>query len=476
AAPRVREGPVEWGVPARHRGLEELVTRISTGLGLTVDGVGDLLLEISRRAQAGVKTVIVVDALDEAGSGTATDTGGRGEPRRIARELLRPLSEIRGVHLLVGSRREFVRSLGPAMQPVDLDEAELLGDSDITRYVVKMLTAPDQPDLSTPYRGRAGLAGIVAGAVAERAAGVFLVARMTARSLRFAANPVDTTAPDWADQLPSEIGEAFDDYLARFGPDDEPRVRRLLAPLAFAEGQGLPRGLWPTLASSISERECTDDDVDWLLRVADAYIAEVVEHNRSVYRLYHHTLAEHLRRDPRRPAAEVQQRIVTALVGVVPGSRSGAPNWFEAHPYVRANLATHAAAADRIDDLARDPGFLLAADQVALLSAMASVHSDAARHIRTAYEQVAHRIAGGDLGQRAAYLQLSARRCDAAQLADDIGQLDLELPWATRWADWSRTGAHRRLLGHEGGVTTAAMGRLDGRAIAVSGDDRGSGP
>ncbi|WP_433120341.1 caspase family protein [Micromonospora sp. CA-246542] len=466
-------GTVDVAVHARHKRQEELVARIASGLGVEADGTGELLRAISRRAQAGVKTVIVVDALDEAGSGTATDTGGRGEPRRIARELLRPLSEIHGVHLLVGSRRELVRSLGPAMRTIDLDDPDLLGPSDISRYVVKMLIAPDEPDLDTPYRDRPDLAEAVARAVGERAAGVYLVARMTARSLRLAAEPVDVSVPGWEGRLPSEIGEAFDDYLSRFGPD-ETRVRRLLTPLAFAEGQGLPRGLWPALATAVAGRECTEDDVDWLLVAAGAYIAEVVEHDRSVYRLYHQTLAEHLRQDPRRPAVQAQQRIVAALLAEVPWHDSGQPSWFETHPYLRLNLATHAAAAERIDELAHDPGFLLAADQSALLSALTLVHSDTARRIRTAYEQVAHRIDRGDLAQRAAYLQLSARRCEAGGLAEDIDRLGLALPWTTRWAEWSKTGAHRRLLGHEGWVTAVAVGELDGRPIAVSGDDRGS--
>jgi WD40 repeat protein len=466
-------GTVDVAVHARHKRQEELVARIAAGLAVDADGTGELLRAISRRAQAGVRTVIVVDALDEAGSGTATDTGGRGEPRRIARELLRPLSEIHGVHLLVGSRRELVRSLGPAMQTIDLDDPDLLGPSDISRYVVKMLTAPDEPDLATPYRDRPNLAETVARAVGDRAAGVYLVARMTARSLRLAADPVDVTVPGWESRLPSEIGEAFDDYLNRFG-QDEARVRRLLTPLAFAEGQGLPRGLWPALATAIAGRECTEDDVDWLLVAAGAYIAEVVEHDRSVYRLYHQTLAEHLRQDPRRPAVQAQRQIVAALLAEVPGHGSGRPSWFEAHPYMRLNLPTHAAAAERIDELTHDPGFLLAADQSALLSAFTLVHSDTARRIRTAYEQVAHRINRGDLAQRAAYLQLSARRCEAAGLAEDIDRLGLALPWSTRWAEWSRTGAHRRLLGHEGWVTAVEVGELDGRPVAVSGDDRGS--
>jgi WD40 repeat protein len=469
----VPEGIVDVAVHARHKRLDDLVARMAADLKVAADGPGELLREISRRARDGIKTVIVVDALDEAGSGTASDTGARGEPSRIARELLRPLSDIRGVHLLVGTRWEQVRNLGHAVEVLDLDAAELTSEVDVAAYATRMLLAPDEPDLPTPYRGRAELAGTVGAAVARRAAGVYLVARMTARGLRRADEPVDVTVPGWDAKLPSEIGEAFEDYLDRFGADGA-RVRRLLAPLAFAEGKGLPRDLWPALATAITALACTEEDIEWLRAVAGDYIAEVTEKGRSVFRLYHQTLAEHLRSAQPWPATEVQSRIVAALADSVPGRRTGTPSWFEAHPYVLAHLATHAAAAGCVDGLVRDPGFLLAADQLALLRALEATSGDRERRIRAAFEQVAHRVAEGGLGERAAYLQLSARRCDAVEFADDIDQLRLPMPWSARWAEWSRTGAHRRLLGHTAPVTTVVTGKLDGREIAVSGDNKGS--
>ncbi|KND32986.1 caspase family protein [Streptomyces acidiscabies] len=468
----VPESCVTAAVHARHKRLDEIVERIAVHLGIDVDGTAALLQELTRRGRAGSPTVIVVDAVDEAGSDTAADAGGHGEPRRITRELLRPLSEIPGVRLLVGTRPELVGPLGATFHPIDLDRPGYRAErTDVAGYVTKMLLAEEEPQVPSPYRDRPALAREVAVAVAAKAAGVFLYARTTARTLRSDRTPVDVHRPGWADDLPSEIGEAFDDYLARFGPD-EPRVRRMLLPLAFSEGTGLPRGrIWTSLATALAGRECTESDITWLLDVAGAYVAEVVDDDRrSVYRLYHKALAEHLRRAAGRTTSEVQTAVHRALVDVVPALPDGGRDWFAAPPYVRQHLATHAAAASLLSDLIADPGFLLACEPLGLLRALASVDGEAPRRIRTAYEQVAHRLTPDrPLGDRAADLQLSARRCEADELAERIDRLGVSLPWTARWAWWSASGTHRLLSGHADRVDCVAVGDLDDRPIAVTG-------
>ncbi|MFH8407413.1 caspase family protein [Streptomyces sp. NPDC018019] len=471
----VPQGCVSAAVHARHKRLEEVVERIAQALDADADGAAALLQELTRRGRQGPPLVIVVDAVDEAGSDTAADAGGHGEPRRITRELLRPMSEIPGVRLLVGTRHELVTSLGPTFRVLDLDDdAYRADDSDVAGYVTRVLLAAEEPDVPTPYRGRDQLARTVAAGVAERAAGVYLYARTTARTLRSDSSAVDVSKPGWADELPSEIGEAFDDYLARFGPD-EPRVRRLLLSLAFSEGKGLPRGrIWAALTSVISGAECTEEDISWLLDVAEAYVAEVTDDDsRSVYRLYHKALAEHLRRSAGRAPEEIQRAIVDALVGTVPRSPEGAgPDWFAAPPYVRQHLAVHAEAAGRLTELIKDPGFLLASEPLSLLRALTSVsvEGDVPRSIRSSYEQIAHRmVPDRPLRDRAADLQLSARRCGAGELADRIDHIGVPLPWSARWAWWSASGAHRLLKGHASAVNCVAVGDLDGRPIAVTG-------
>nr|WP_254552261.1 caspase family protein [Kitasatospora sp. MMS16-BH015] len=410
----VPAGCVTAAVHARHKRLEELVERIADALEVTVDGTAALLQELTRRGRRGQPVIVVVDAVDEAGSDTAADAGGHGEPRRITRELLRPMAEIPGVRLLVGTRQELVAPLGPTFHCLDLDRPGYRAeDQDVADYVTRVLLAAEEPEVRTPYRDRPGLTRLVAHEVAHRASGVYLYARTTARTLRSDRTAVDVSRPDWADRLPSEIGEAFDDYLSRFGPD-EPRVRRMLLALAFSEGKGLPRGVvWTRLSSELSGLACTEEDVSWVLDVAEAYIAEVVDDDRrSAYRLYHKALAEHLRGTAKQGAEEIQQSVVEALCSLVPRP-ADRPDWFGAPPYVRQHLATHAGAAGTLAELVEDPGFLLASEPLTLLRAFGSLDGDEARRIRTAYEQVAHRLTPDrPLGDRAADLQLSARRCE----------------------------------------------------------------
>ncbi|NUP50105.1 MAG: hypothetical protein HOW97_22750 [Catenulispora sp.] len=466
---------VDAAIHARHKRLEEVVARFAADLRIEAASAAELLHELSRRDRTLPPLVLVIDALDEAGSGTAADTGGRGEPRRIARDLLRPMSEIPGVRLLVGARRELIPSLGATFTKVDLDTPRYRADQDVAGYVAKVLLAADEPDVKTPYRDRPELAQAVGAGVARRASGVFLVARMAARSLRSATEVIDPDTPGWIDRLPSEIGEAFEDYLQRFGTDEQ-RVRRMLTPLAFAEGQGLPRGeIWARLATALSGVETSEEDIAWVLKAGGSYIAEVTDQARSVYRLYHQSLAEHLRRDPTIDARRTQSQIVDALVALVPVRGQGGRDWFGAHRYTLSNLATHAAAACRLDELVVEPGFLLASEQLAVIGALPAVQSAEARTARNAYEQVAHRLDGqSPLGDRASYLQLSARRCGADRLADRINGLGVPLRWSVPWAWWSPTGVHRQLRGHSWGVSAVAVGEVDGRAVALTGSYDGT--
>jgi WD40 repeat protein len=470
----VPAGCVTAAVHARHKRLEEVVERLSTALEIEADGAAALLQELTRRGRQGPPLVIVVDAVDEAGSDTAADAGGHGEPRRITRELLRPMSEIQGVRLLVGTRHELVGPLGPTFVCMDLDQPQYRASADdVAGYVTRVLLASEEAEVRTPYRGLRDLARTVACGVAEKAAGVYLYARTTARTLRSDVTPVDVSRPGWADGLPSEVGEAFDDYLARFGPD-EPRVRRMLIALAFSEGKGLPRGrTWTAMSTVISGVRCTEEDVSWALDVAEAYIAEVIDDDRrSVYRLYHKALAEHLRATADRPPEEIQRSVVDALRSLVPLASGEQPDWFVAVPYVRQHLSTHAAAAGGLAAIIEDPGFLLASEPLALLRAFSSIEGEGPRRIRSSYEQVAHRLTSDrPVGERAADLQLSARRCEANELADRIDELGVALPWSARWAWWSTSGVHRLLQGHTKTVGCVAVGELDGRPIAVTGSE-----
>ena len=154
-----------------------------------------------------------------------------------------------------------------------------------------------------------------------------------------------------------------DDLDSRLG-ELAARARDLLLPLAYAQGTGLPwEDVWPLLARTLTRTPCTSADLDWLIEEAGYYIVESTSEDgrRSVYRLYHEALAEHLRAGRDDPTAD-QAAIVDALTGHTP--RLG--RW----PHRLGCLPTHIPGptsppmpprTDRLDPLLTDPRFLLAA-------------------------------------------------------------------------------------------------------------------
>ena len=128
--------------------------------------------------------------------------------------------------------------------------------------------------------------------------------------------------------------------------------------------------MWALLANALAPGHCyTNEDLLWLAGHAGSFIVEGgTISGRSVYRLYHRSLAEDLIAGRDQTADE--HAITTTLAAHVPRRFSGRPDWPASHPYIRAHLATHAARRGDIDDLAQDPGFLLAADPPPLLAAL----------------------------------------------------------------------------------------------------------
>ncbi|MGW3561301.1 caspase family protein, partial [Streptomyces sp. NPDC000963] len=413
---------VTVSVHAHGTTLEKLTARLASALGVDADSPPQLLARLAEHD--GPLRTVLIDALEEAGTGV----GGR-EPQRIARELLRPMTVLPGIRLLIGTRRTMIPDLGRAVEIIDLDTDAYTGRDDIEQYARRALsgTPGDLPETDRQA---------IAEAVARRAGRSFLVARMTVRALVHGDLIPDVTRPGWEEQLPSEVGQAFDAYLARYG-EDEDRVRRLLRPLAYAEGAGLPwDSLWAPLATALSDERCTNDDVDWLLRQAGAYVVEArVGEDRSVFRLFHEALAEHLR-DPRR-SREDHRRMTAGLIASVPDRRDGdGPDWDRVHPYVHAHLAGHAAASDDLERLLDDPWFLVHADPDGLLAAMSGVRGAHAQGVRAMYRTSAHLHRRLPTAERAQVMAVDAAR---HRLEEHRNRLGRRLEWTPRWATGSQT-------------------------------------
>lgn len=458
--------PADAAVYARGLSVEAITSIIATAAGLATSDREELLRHLRGRS---TPFTFVLDALDEAGTGS--EEARRHAAGRIARLLLRPMAALPSVRVVVGTRPELRIVLGPDVFLLDVDLEAYFDRADVSAYVEKILLAADEPDRETPYRGREELARTVAGAVARRAGRCFLVARIVARTLAAASAVVDITQRGWRQRFPDGVGDAFDDYLSRFTPDRESLVRAVLTPLAWAEGDGLPRDrLWVPLVEGLCGSPCTDADIGWVLEHAGAYLVESVQDGRSVYRLYHEALAEHLRDERRR--AELQGRIADVLLATVP-RRGDDLDWESAHPYLRRHLATHFAEAGRIDALLLDPGFLLVAVPRPLLRAAYAARSPDARAARAAYRMAADLLPQVRHTERATVLRLAAVATSATALADRAAAMPSTADWQPRWVHWQLSG-HRQLGGHKvdgvvATVTGVAMEEIDGSPIVVAG-------
>ncbi|MFI9341258.1 caspase family protein [Streptomyces sp. NPDC052773] len=349
----VLEGFVDASVNAHHQTLEALVQRIAAAADVRAGTPVALFTALSDREHP---FRIVVDSLDEAGS-----AGDKAEARRIAWELLRPLAAVTCVRLVVGSRRELLPHLGGHVPVIDLDGGEYAQDTEPAEYVAKILC-----DREAPYEHRPDVGRQVAREVARRAGRCLLVARMTASAL-LRGPVVDTAAPGWAEQLPSDVGGAFEAYLLRLPQERYAKTMALLTVLAFGEGNGLPRRLWVRVATRLSGIPLVQADVDLLLDEDGSYLAHAEVDGTKYFRLYHQELTDHLkwRALKHRDLADLQECFVATLLELVPDR-----DWSHAHPYVRTHLSTHAAASGELDDLIEDASFVVHADLATLLPAV----------------------------------------------------------------------------------------------------------
>ncbi len=456
-----RAGMVIVALHARRGTCESLTSELAAAFGRP-EADRDELLEVL--AQRATPVAVLVDALDEAGT-----SGDSYEGARIGRELLQPLTTLPALRLIVGTRDPLIPTLGQAVSIIDLDDPRYITGVDIASYARDVLLDAQDPDGLSPYRDEPELARTIGQAIAARAGTSFLVARMTARALVHGQITIDITEPGWKETLPSDAGQAFAAYLDRFG-GARPKVERLLRPLAYAQGAGLPWStLWAPLAEALSGMACPTEDLRWLQERASAYLIESLTHHESRFRLFHETMAEYLR-TPHQDS-EIHRAITAALLDrVAIDPVTGRRQWSTAHPYIRDHLATHAAAGNQLDALVADPDYLVHAHPDELLISLHTITTGPGRLLCAIYRASAavHRHLS-PLRRR----QLLAT--DAARFgATDQHRLLAEtLNWQPRWATGQQANLALRatLTGHTRAVSAVACTEVDGQPIAITTSD-----
>ncbi|MFI6014019.1 caspase family protein [Streptomyces sp. NPDC051243] len=456
---------IRTAVYAQNLTDQQVVRALAAALRLPpVEAVADLLNHLNAGPEPDRPRVVLIDGLDEAAT-----------PSALCAQVLRPLMELAGarLRLLLGTRPHLLAPLGLERDDqIDLDSPRYADPQAVLAYAVRNLidAHPRSPYLECHNALRLE----VAKAVATAAGHSFLVARITAGTLAAAPTLPDPGDAAWRRSLPSKAADAMHhDLHQRFGEDAE-RILDLLRPLAYAEGQGLPwEDIWAPLASQLSGRRYTNEDLRRLRRDAGAYVVEAVEDGRSVYRLYHEAMAEYLRQGV--DAGAAHRAFTEALRRAVPYGLDGAPDWERAHPYALRHLSTHAAYAGLLDTLVAEPEYLVHADADSLVPLLLEVRSDTARFHAAVYRaslEVHRPLAPAGRRQ---VLALDAARYNEPSLLEAFNRGAAEGTWIAVAASGSLMAGNIRnaFADHADGASAVACTELDGRTVAVVGSRGG---
>ncbi|MFH8570664.1 ATP-binding protein [Streptomyces sp. NPDC017993] len=448
----------------------------------------DVFTELSAREEP---VTIVVPDVDSAGPVRAAH-----EPARLVREVLKPLAATASVQLLADVPRELAAELAESLPPgqaqiIDLDAPEWADADGLALHAETGLDpAAGAPDL--PFTADPEIRRIVAEAMARRADGNHLTVQLALQSLLMQPDGFD---PSDEELLPSDVGEALDLHARRLGAD--PRTLRLmLAPPAFAEGDGLPVQLWGRLANAVAERDMSQDIADGMLlaapfiqpvesaedvpenRPAEAGAArgegddarsddasgaaEPAPEGRTLLRLMHPAIAEEIRAGLP-DARETQTKIAMALLEAVPGQ-----DWSKADPYIRDHLAAHTLDAGLLPQLLTDPSMFAHADPLTLRTAIEAVPLEELGAPARTYLRTAPLLtrSQASVTMRAALLESAFVEDGLTPYAEALHRLGLPLPWRTLWSVpvAGVSGVTVGSLPEGGGSGAGGDGQADGSA------------
>lgn len=469
------------------RGLTaaQLVWTLADHFGLQAARTQDIFTELAARAEP---VTIVVPDVDLAGP-----VRGADEPARLLRDVLKPLAASENVQLLVDVPRHLAAELADGLpssqvQIIDLDAAEWADPEGLVLHAETALDpangAPELPWNTDPASRRT-----LAAALADRAAGNRLTVDLAARSLLLQPEGFD---PADVALLPTGIGEVLDLHARRLGTDPQ-TLRLLLAPLAFAEGTGLPVQLWGRLVNAVAERDMSQELADGMLLTGP--FIQPVEHGperpvqpaqgdgtpgeatpgnggapggadpdggapaspRTLIRLQHPALAEVVRADLP-DARGAQARIAMELLDAVPDQ-----DWAKADPYIRDHLAAHTLEAGLLPQLLTDPGLFAHADPVMLRAAVEAVPPETLGAPAHTYLRTAPLLTRtqAPVEMRAALLETAFVEDGLLPYAQALHTLGFPLPWHTLW-HLPLPGVRQLTIGTLAQAATDATGTGDG--------------
>ncbi|MCX5530871.1 SUKH-4 family immunity protein [Streptomyces sp. NBC_00006] len=325
--------------------------------------------EVYEALGAGERVIVVPD-VDEAGPVRA----GRG-PERMARELLLPLAGLPSVRLLAEVPRAVAAEIAAALpagtaQVIDLDapeHADLHGLTLQTQIALDpSFGAPRLPFTEDPQM-RLWLAQGIASRTATGPGGSRLTAQLAVNAHLLAPEP-----PPNAALFPAGPADAVAMHAQRLGADPT-LLPAMLAPLALAEGEGLPLPLWAPLASALAARDLAPDIANGM-PLAGPFVTTVNDEDAAeptLITLAHPALGEAIR------ATLPDVRAAHLCLAMELLERVPAEGWEQADPYVRDGIVGHLLGAGQLPRLLKDPWLLVHTDPVVLRAALDEITTDA---------------------------------------------------------------------------------------------------
>ncbi|MFI9051920.1 ATP-binding protein [Streptomyces sp. NPDC053427] len=401
---------------------------------LSATRTADIFPELGQLPLSGRPVTIVVPDVDRAGP-----VRGAGEPARVVRDALKPLAAVESVRLLADVPREFAVELAEGLPPgvaqiIDLDAPEWADPEGLVLQAEALLNpqfgAPELPFTTDPDARRA-LAEDIA-RHAEDGAGSRLTVHLAVQSILMHPEGFD---PADESQLPGSVGEVLDLHAQR--RDTHPRIlRQFLAPLALAEGDGLPVHLLTPLASAVAGRDMSEDMARGMLLAApfvrpiERAGEGIPEGERTLLGLQHPGIGEAVRAGiPDVPGA--QARIAMELLEAVPHQ-----DWAQAGTYVRDHIAGHTLEAGLLPRLLTDPGLFTHAEPVRLRAAVEAVPPERLDAPARTYLRTAPLLTRAQAPAlfRAALLETAFVEDGLLEYAAVLRRTVPELPWHTLWS------------------------------------------
>ncbi len=469
-------------------GLTETETRARDGAfppGVTSSSwLGEVLRTAARKRNVhrqGQPLVLVVDGLDEARDVTDSETG-------VPLGLPAPDSLPVGVYIVATSRfgpelTALTHSNDCLTVQIQVDQDDGDGNvQDMRDYLTGALSG-ERPDLRLvdALRNRSVVPADLVETLVARCAGIWIYLKYVLDDIRMGRrDPRDVTS------LPQDLRKYYWLQINGWAGDRGVTWRKLRRPTLTM----LAAIRRPVTAAELARLTGADrEDIDsWLSSAAQAFL-NVTEPPRDQpdqvrrYAIRHESLRELLtipdvwstNRDGG-PGKEFYDAAAKAHADItdflLPPGTPESRDWSDIDAYTRAALAEHAAAADRLNDLMTDPGFLLACRPESILRHRHLLSKPASVAAANALEAALNEWQRYP-DDRAWWLHVWARKTRATELAIAAARRTGR-QWTVHTAMWTGT-AHRSLVGHGGSAQAVAPVRLaDGRTWLASGSADGT--